>query len=339
LSATASRATADPKSSVAWEEQVGTEGAVSQSGRWFTAKVTAVTREAADIVAIELAHPEGAELPPFTAGAHIDFDLGDNLTRQYSLCNPPAERHRYVVGVLRQANGRGGSRAMHALEVGSAVQIAGPRNHFPLAGGIGVTPMMAMLAELQTRKADYLLHYCTRSADHTAFRDRLRPLIEQGKVVLHHDGGDPARGLDIAATLAEPQPTQHVYVCGPQGFLAAARASVAAWPPHAVHFEHFDALPLTEEQSAWDAVPFQVKIKRTGELIDVPAHCSIVTALRGRGIEIETSCEGGYCGTCITRYVDGEPVHRDTVLSEGERKSYVMVCRARSNSPVLVLDI
>lgn len=329
---------------------MGTEGAARQPGRRFTARVSAVTREAADIVAIELTHPDGAELPPFTAGAHIDFDLGDNLIRQYSLCNPPTERHRYVVGVLKQVNGRGGSDAMHALHVGSNVQIADPRNNFPLAGreanfhlllagGIGITPMMAMLPELESRKADFLLHYCTRSAAHTAFQDRLQPLIEQGKVVLHHDGGNPARGLDIATTLAEPLPAQHVYVCGPQGFIAAARASVGAWPPHAVHFEHFDAVPLTAGESAWDKVPFQVKIKRTGEVIDVPANCSIVKVLRERGIEIETSCEDGYCGTCITRYVEGDPVHRDTVLSEGERKSYVMICRARSSTPVLVLDI
>lgn len=325
-------------------------GAARESNHRFTVKVGAVTREATDIVSIELAHPDGTPLPPFTAGAHLEFHLADNLIRQYSLCNPPTERHRYVVGVLRQKDGRGGSDAMHALRVGSTVQVCGPRNNFVLAGreanfhlllagGIGVTPMMAMIAELEARKADYRLHYCTRSQAHTAFHDRLQPLIAQGKAVLHHDEGDPARGLDIAATLAEPVPAQHVYVCGPQGFLAAARASAAAWPPHAVHFEHFHAVPLTEEESAWDKVPFKIKIKRTGQIIEVPANCSIVKVLREEGIEIETSCEDGYCGTCITPYVEGEPVHRDTVLSEGERKSYVMVCRARSNSPILVLDI
>jgi ferredoxin-NADP reductase len=325
------------------------KGAARENNGRFTVRVGAVTREATDIVSIELAHPEGMPLPPFTAGAHLQFHLADDLVRQYSLCNPPAERHRYVVGVLKQKAGRGGSEAMHALQVGSTVQVSGPNNNFALAGreanfhlllagGIGVTPMMAMIAELEDREADYLLHYCTRSPEHTAFHDRLQPLIAQGKAVLHHDAGDPASGLDIAATLAEPQPAQHVYVCGPKGFLAAARAAVGAWPPHAVHFEHFDAVPLTEEESAWDKVPFKIKIKRTGEIIDVPADCSIVEVLREQGIEIETSCEEGYCGTCITRYVEGEPVHRDTVLSEGERKSYVMVCRARSRSPILVLD-
>jgi len=324
--------------------------AARETGRRFSVKVGAVTREAADIVSIELTHSDDVSLPPFTAGAHIEFYLGNNLIRQYSLCNSPAERHRYVVGVLQQKESRGGSRAMHGLRVGDSVQISEPRNNFSLAGreanfhlllagGIGVTPIMAMIAELEGRKADFLLHYCTRSPAHTAFYGRLRPLVEQGKVVLHHDGGDPARGLDITATLAEPLPAQHVYVCGPQGFLAAARASAGAWPPHAVHFEHFDAVPLTAEESTWDRVPFKVKVRRTGQLIDVPANCSVVRALREQGIEIETSCEGGYCGTCITGYVEGEPVHRDSVLSKEERKSYVMVCRARSSSPILVLDI
>jgi ferredoxin-NADP reductase len=322
----------------------------SEASPRLTATVGAITREATDIVTIELKPANGATLPPFTAGSHINFYLGDNLIRQYSLCNSPAERDRYVVGVLNQQSGRGGSRAMHSLESGQSVQISAPRNNFPLAGreaslhlmlagGIGITPMMAMIDELARREADFLLHYCTRSPAHTAFRDRLQPLIERGNVILHHDDGDPARGLDIAAVLADPQPTQHVYVCGPQGFLAAARSSAGAWAPHAVHFEHFDAVPLSEEESAWDAVPFQIKIKRTGETMDVPANRSIVQVLRDNGIEIETSCEDGYCGTCITRYTEGEPVHRDTVLSEGERKSYVMVCRARSKTPLLVLDV
>ena len=245
--------------------------------------VVSVAREAEDIVSVELALPDGGQLPPFTAGAHIDVHLGDGLTRQYSLSNPPSERHRYVVSVLKEGASRGGSLAMHALQPGHALTISGPRNNFPLAGreasfhlllagGIGVTPMLAMIAELKARKADFRLHYCTRNKKRTAFLRRLQPLIKQGKVVLHHDDGDPAKGLDIAATLAEPQPGQHVYVCGPAGFMEAAKAAVGAWPPHAVHFEHFSAVALTEEEAAWDEVPFKIKIKRTGEALDVPGQ-------------------------------------------------------------------
>jgi ferredoxin-NADP reductase len=312
-------------------------------------RVAAVGREAEDIISIELSQADGEPLPPFAAGAHIDIHLPNGTIRQYSLCNPPAERNRYVIAVLRESTGRGGSEAMHRLQIGDRVVVSTPRNNFPLAGreadfhlmlagGIGITPMLAMIAELEARKAEFRLHYCTRSESRTAFLHRLRPLIEQGNVVLHHDNGDPARGLDIAATLAEPIPGQHLYVCGPAGFMAAAKAAAGAWPPHAVHFEHFSAVALTEEEAAWDEVPFKIKVKKTGEIIDVPARCSIVRVLREHGIDVETSCEDGYCGTCITRYVEGEPVHRDTVLSEGERKNYVMVCRARSRSPILVLD-
>jgi ferredoxin-NADP reductase len=326
------------------------DGTAREHANRLALRVVAVAREAEDIISIELAQPDGQPLPPFTAGAHIDIHLADGLIRQYSLCNPPAERNRYVIAVLKEVAGRGGSEAMHRLKTGETVITSAPRNNFPLAGreadfhlmlagGIGVTPMMAMIAELKARKVDFRLHYCTRNKSRTAFLRRLRPLIRQDKVVLHHDDGDPACGLDIAATLAEPVPGQHLYVCGPAGFMSAAKAAAGAWPPHAVHFEHFNAVALSDEEAAWDKVPFEVKIKKTGETFDVPAGCSIVKVLREHGIEVETSCEDGYCGTCITRYVDGEPVHRDSVLSEGERRNYVMVCRARSRSAVLVLDV
>jgi len=322
----------------------------SERATCFELSVAATAREAQDIVSIELRRRDGGQLPAFSAGSHIDIHLAGGLRRQYSLCNAPAQRHRYVVAVLREPASRGGSRAMHALRPGDAVTLSGPRNNFPLAGreadfhlmlagGIGVTPMMAMVAELKARKADFLLHYATRSRQKTAFLRRLRPLINEGKVVMYHDEGDPRRGLDIAARLADPAPGRHVYACGPQGFMEAVKASTTAWPPHAVHLEYFTSVAMTREEEAWDAVPFKVKISSTGKLIDVPANCSIVRALREHGVEVDTSCEDGYCGTCITRYLEGDPMHRDSVLSASERKTHVMICRARSKSAVLVLDV
>ena len=312
--------------------------------------IAKIAREAEDILSFELHPPEGVLLPAFTAGAHIDVRLEGGQIRQYSLCNDPAERHAYRIAVLREPAGRGGSRAMHEVKVGDRLRISAPRNNFPLAGpeanshlllagGIGVTPMMAMVHELEARKAEYLLRYCTRSPAKTAFLDRLAPRIEAGRVILHHDGGDPAKGLDIAGTLASFVPTEHVYICGPKGFMAAAKAAIGHWPPHCVHFEHFTAVEPTADEAAWDEKPFQVKIKKTGKLIDVPAHTSVVNALRAAGHDVETSCEEGICGTCITRYIEGEPVHRDMVLSEDQRQEYVMICRARSKTPLLVLDI
>ncbi|MCL4768046.1 MAG: PDR/VanB family oxidoreductase [Hyphomicrobiaceae bacterium] len=313
-------------------------------------RITDVIDEAEGIRSFRLQAENGGELPPFTPGAHINIRLGAGLVRQYSLAGDSADNGTYRVAVLREDQGRGGSKAIHAVVAGDTLGISTPRNNFPLAGfeasfhlliagGIGITPMLSMIAELERRKAEWLLHYCTRSRERTAFREELQPLVEAGKVVLHHDGGDPAKGLDIAALLAEYQPGHHVYVCGPKGMMQIAKAAVGAWPPHCVHFEHFAATELTSEDAAWDKKPFKIKIARTGQVVNVPARVGAVDALRNAGYEIETSCLEGYCGTCITRYTEGDPVHRDTVLSAADRKSYVMLCRARSRSRMLVIDI
>jgi vanillate O-demethylase ferredoxin subunit len=311
-------------------------------------RVSKITREAQDIASFELVDPAGLELPPFTAGAHLDVRINDDTRRQYSLCNDPQERHRYVIAVLNEPAGRGGSRAMHEqVAVGSVLSVSAPHNRFPLAGrearfhlllagGIGVTPMLAMIAELERRASPWHMHYCTRNPARTAFLDRLRPLIAAGKVELHHDDGDPARGLDIARTLAAFEIGAHVYFCGPPGFMHAAKASVSAWPPFNVHYEYFTA---TDDRTEAVNTPFRVKIKSSGQVFDIPADRSIVAVLRDNGFDIETDCEDGYCGTCITRYLDGEPDHRDTVLGEDERQRYAMICCARAKSPMLVLDL
>jgi vanillate monooxygenase ferredoxin subunit len=314
----------------------------------FEVQVDRITRETPDIAAFALVHPDGSELPSFTAGAHIDVQLSSGLRRQYSLCNDPRERHRYVIAVLREEAGRGGSKAMHdELAVGHRLTISGPRNTFPLAGrearlhlllagGIGVTPMMAMIAELEARGASWRMHYCTRSLERTAFVARLQPLIDAGTVTLHHDDGDPARGLDLRAVLRTFALGTHVYVCGPPGFMAAANAAFGAWPPHTVHREYFSP---PEEPPAGGGAAFQVQINRTGQVFDVPAGRSIVAVLREHGFDIATDCEEGYCGTCITPYLAGDPDHRDTVLDHAQRGRYVMICCARAHRSPLVLDL
>jgi vanillate monooxygenase ferredoxin subunit len=324
------------------------EPAASEAKTTQVLRVSKITREAQDIASFELVDPAGLELPPFTAGAHLDVRINDDMRRQYSLCNDPQERHRYVIAVLNEPAGRGGSRAMHEqVAVGSVLPVSAPHNRFPLAGrearfhlllagGIGVTPMLAMIAELERRTSPWHMHYCTRNPARTAFLDRLRPLIAAGKVELHHDDGDPARGLDIARTLAAFEIGAHVYFCGPPGFMHAAKASVSAWPPFNVHYEYFTA---ADDRTEAANTPFRVKIKRSGQVFDIPADRSIVAVLRDNGFEIETDCEDGYCGTCITRYLEGEPDHRDTVLGEDERQRYAMICCARAKSPMLVLDL
>lgn len=315
----------------------------------FPVLVARIAREAENILSFEFRDPDGRDLPPFTAGAHVEVQIGEGMIRSYSLCNDPAERHRYVVAVLKEEGGRGGSRAMHEMVgEGDLLPISAPRNHFPLAGrearrhlllagGIGVTPMVAMIAELEARGAPWSMHYCTRSPERTAFLAHLRPYIEAGKVFVHHDGGDPAKGLDLEATLSGFDVGTHLYYCGPPGFMAACARYLEPWPPHAVHREFF-ASPGDRAGSEGNE-PFRVKLKSTGEILDVPADRSIADVLRGTGCPVETDCEDGYCGTCVTRYLAGTPEHRDTVLSEKERKSYVMVCCARARSGVLELDL
>ncbi len=315
----------------------------------FDVRIQAVTRETEDIISLELVDPRGRDLPEFSAGAHLDVHIAEGLVRQYSLSNDPAERRRYQIAVLNEPAGRGGSKALHEkARPGATLSVSAPRNHFPLAndakrhlllaGGIGVTPMMAMIATLTARGDDWRMHYCTRSAEKTAFRERLKPFIAAGNVILHHDGGDPKKGLDIAAALKKVEPGTHLYYCGPSGFMAAVAAAAKHWPDGSVHFEFFNS-PATLPAETRPNTPFQVKLKSTGEVLDIPADKSIVQVLRDNGRVIDTSCEEGYCGTCLTRYVEGQPEHRDTLLDADDSAKYVVICCARSILPMLVLDI
>jgi vanillate O-demethylase ferredoxin subunit len=320
----------------------------SMIGSRLTVRVRSIRYEAEGINAYELVHPDGAALPAFAAGAHIDVHLKKGLIRQYSLCNDPVERHRYRIAVLNEPDGRGGSRAMHReVRAGDLLTISKPRNNFPLAsaarrhlllaGGIGITPMLAMLFELRRGGVPFTLHYCTRSPARTAFLEELAPFLATGTVALHHDGGDPRNGLDLAETLKAYEPGTHLYYCGPPGFMAAVKVASAHWPKGSVHREYFTPSDDTTRRSGGAA--FKVKLVSSGAIFDVPADQTIVEVLRRNGVEIETSCEDGYCGTCMTRYLEGEPEHRDTVLDEEDRREYALICCARSKTPLLVLDL
>ena len=211
-------------------------------------RIRSITHLAERIKGYELVDRDGRDLPPFQAGAHISVRLGDALVRDFSLWNDPAERARYCIAVLHEPEGRASRELHQRVRVGDIIEASAPRNNFPLAdaehylliaGGIGITPIMAMVAELRRRHADFRLHYCTRSPEETAFLDDLAVLAAQGRVVFHHDGGDPAKGLDIAATLRDYRPGTHLYYCGPAGMMAAAAMASKHWPPETVHCEYF----------------------------------------------------------------------------------------------------
>lgn len=312
-------------------------------------KVERIVQEAVGIRTFELIDPMGGPLPHFTAGAHIDVHGPDGHLRQYSLCNDPTETYRYVIAVLRDSNGRGGSVAMHdKVHEGDGVVVSVPRNHCPLheeaerhlliAGGIGITPMLAMAQRLNAIGADYALHYCTRSPDKTAFRTRLadEPFAQHAKI--YHDGGNPSDGLDLRALLAHPEPGTNVYCCGPTGLLRALKDATAHWPDGTVHFEFF-----ANDHSATTTIGqgFEVVIASTGAVYSVPNHQSILQVLLDHGHDIDHSCDEGVCGTCILKVLDGEPDHRDLVLEDSEKKAntLITVCCSRAKSARLTLDL
>jgi vanillate O-demethylase ferredoxin subunit len=317
---------------------------------WLTVKVIAKRREATDICSYELADPQGRTLPPFSAGAHVNVEVREGLVRQYSLCNPPNENHRYLIAVLLDPKSRGGSSAMHEhVNEGDLIRISEPKNHFPLAtaatrtllfaGGIGVTPILCMAERLAQLNADFEMHYCSRSADRMAFTDRIRNSSYSRHVVFHYDDGADAQKLDAAKLLAQPESNVQLYVCGPPGFMSwiLDTAAQKRWPDAQVHREYF----VAPEQTAGVAGEFEVQIASTGKVFIIPANRSITAVLSSHGVEIATSCEQGVCGTCITRVLEGDPEHRDVFLTDEERakNDQMMPCCSRALSRKLVLDL
>lgn len=313
-------------------------------------KVAAKTPQATDICTFDLVPATGAALPAFTAGSHIDVQVPGGLVRQYSLCNAPSETHRYQIGVLRDPASRGGSRAMHdALQIGSELLISAPKNHFELApaaqhslllaGGIGVTPLLCMAEQLATQGAPFEMHYCSRSKERTAFVPRIAGSAFAGQVQFHFDDGDAAQKLDMAALMQMPQAGQHLYVCGPKGFMDAvlATARAAGWPEEQLHFEFFGA----EVKSMESDGSFEVEVSGTGQVVMVPKDKTVVQALTEAGIEVQTACEQGVCGTCLTRVVSGTPDHRDQYLTPDEQAAndQFLPCCSRALSARLVIAL
>ncbi|GLK91049.1 vanillate O-demethylase oxidoreductase [Pseudomonas turukhanskensis] len=311
--------------------------------------VASIGNETSAIRTFELVSAGGGALPPFTAGAHIDVHLANGLVRQYSLCNHPLEQHRYVIGVLKDTASRGGSVALHeAVAEGDVLNISAPRNLFNLysearrsllfAGGIGITPILCMAEHLAQNGAAFELHYCARSEDSAAFIGRLKASSFASQVVFHFDD-DAGSRLDADQVLKNPAAGTHLYVCGPGGFmehiLGSARAN--GWHEEQLHKEYFAAAPV---DAAGDG-SFVMKIASTGQELTVSEGKSAVAVLHEHGFDIPISCEMGFCGTCLTRVIEGTPDHRDTYLTEAEQAAndQFLPCCSRAKTPFLVVDL
>jgi ferredoxin-NADP reductase len=306
--------------------------------------VRALRWECDGVVSLELEDPNGDDLPGWDPGAHIDVQLPAGLVRQYSLCGEPADRRRWKVAVLRDHASRGGSQAVHELvRVGSKLRCVGPRNKFALepspayifvAGGIGITPILPMLRLAHAQGSQCALLYGGRARTSMAF---LPELAAYGGVEVLPQ--DEFGLLPLADRLRNPIPNTLVYGCGPGPMLDALQSAMSVWS-ECLHIERFTPVALSDAQRSTNH-GFVVYAARSGVTVEVPPGVSIVSALNASGVKTETSCEEGICGTCETLVVEGEPDHRDSLLSPAERASgtTIMICVSRCHSDRLVLEI
>ncbi|MGJ5043116.1 PDR/VanB family oxidoreductase [Bradyrhizobium sp. HKCCYLRH1062] len=309
-------------------------------------RVKRITPEAENINSYELVAPDDAELPPFTAGAHIDLQLSNGLIRSYSLVNDQRERQRYVIAVNRDPASRGGSAFVHdRIRAGDTVTASCPRNNFALvehadhsiliAGGIGITPLLSMVRRLEAIGRRWELFYAARSRRAAAFLDELDTVRPD---VLHVDFDDerPGRVFDVAGIVARAPADAHLYCCGPAAMLEAFETAAAERPADLVHVEYFKA-----KQAAAVGGGFELRLARSNRTILVGPGKSILDALLEAGIAANFSCMEGVCGTCETRVLDGIPDHRDQFLSTEEQAANrtMMICCSGAKSKTLTLDL
>jgi len=312
-----------------------------------TALIRRIGVEAADIRSIELVGADGKPLRPFEAGAHIDIYLGE-LIRQYSLINTTDTDGSYRVAVKLEPTSRGGSRRMHALAEGETLKIGLPRNNFALhpdatqsvllAGGIGITPLLGMAYQLHARDKSFSFDYFARSDDPVAFAEEIRGTALAPRTRFHLGLTGEAVQRALATRLHTVPRSAHVYTCGPGPFMQAVREAVATKPGLVLHLEYFAAEPPAQDLTTGS---FWVKLAKSGTTIRVDASQTIVEALRAARIEVETSCEQGVCGTCLTTVLAGRPDHHDVILTEEEQKAgdRMLLCVSRSLDAELVLDL
>ncbi|WP_327689566.1 PDR/VanB family oxidoreductase [Streptomyces tubercidicus] len=302
--------------------------------------VRRMTWEAENVLSVELTHPDGKPLPAWEPGAHLDVHVGGQI-RQYSLCGDPHTTDTYRIAVLNEPASRGGSRHIHTrLRPGQRLTVAGPRNHFALedaadylfvAGGIGITPLLAMAREAARRGATWRMVYGGRTRTSMAFTEELAAL-EGDMTLVPQDEHGP---IDLDTALSDLPDDTLVYCCGPEPLLTAVEERC---PAGRLRLERF-AAPLVERTG--DTTAFEVECRRSGRTLTVGAGTSILQAAEDAGLNVDSSCRDGICGSCETRVLDGTPEHRDFLLSEAEHtaNATMMICVSRCAAGRLVLDL
>lgn len=312
-------------------------------------RVNGVRAEARDIISLELTSPDGALLPAFAPGSHLELHLRNGQIRHYSLLNDPVERHRYVVAVGLAAESRGGSRFIHgSLRQGDTLTVLGPRNNFTLdeqaerycfvAGGIGITPILSMVRWCISNGKPWRLIYTARNRTRAAFYEELQAL-DPTRVRFHFNDEHGGSHLAIAALVDSLDKTEQLYCCGPDPLMQAVKQAGASIAER-MHFEWFTA-PEPPTQPASDAEGFEVALRRSGRTLRVAEDQSILDALEANGMEVPFSCRAGICRTCETPVCAGTPDHRDHVLSDDERAANdcMLICVSRALTPSLELDL
>ncbi|MFE1291716.1 PDR/VanB family oxidoreductase [Streptomyces sp. NPDC058751] len=301
---------------------------------------------AADVLALILRHPLGGGLPPWEPGAHVDLLLGPGLERQYSLCGDPADRGTWRIAVLREPDGRGGSAYVHdRLREGDKVRVRGPRNRFALvpaprylfvAGGIGITPILPMLAAAETAGADWTLLYGGRTRGSMAFTEELGRYGDRVTLAPRDETGPLGLSCALGGVLGDTL----VYCCGPGPLLDAVEERC---PAALLHVERFR--PKDREgdgKTEFDGeTEFEVALERSGRTVVVVPGVSVLDAVRAAGVDVLYSCAEGTCGTCETDVLEGTPDHRDSVLTDEEREAggTMLICVSRCRGQRLVLDL
>jgi ferredoxin-NADP reductase len=311
--------------------------------RTVTTIVRQVDEPAPGVKRLVLSDQDDWDLPPFRAGGFIDLHLKKGVVRTYSLCNRPGDNRRYVIAVKKEAAGRGGSKLLHdELQAGATIGVSIPRGGIRVAedamnvfvaGGIGVTPFISVIADMESRgQTNYVLHWASRGAPVLA--DMLQGPIAAGRVVMHDT--TKARAPDIAAIIASHGNGACAYCCGPDRMREVFEAATASWPEARKHVERFVAPQLAADANA---APYQLVLSLSGREFTVLPEVGLLGTLEANDIDVPVSCAGGICGACRTRWTEGPPLHRDRVLSATEREHEVMVCVAGCAHAKLALDL